>query len=146
MIIRKESNLSDITKAGKLSSYWPATRHVQRANIRINGIRRYGEDLDSRGMFMELRRLHPEAAISELFQDEWEDWNGANQIIVFNVQMDYTKELLSGVKTASQTSPLIVDIEWSNNFNPNNENLRVDILVRFVKWLAISREQIEVIE
>jgi hypothetical protein len=146
LIIRNNDELQDITKAGKLSSYWPLTRVISRANIRINGIKRYGEDLDNRGMLMELQRLNPQTKMSELFQDEWRDWSQANQIAVWSCQMDYSKDLLSAIKTASQTSPLIIDIQWSNNFNPLSKNLNFELIVQYVKWFSVTREQIQVID
>lgn len=145
LIIRKTDEIQSLVTAGKLSSYWPVTRQILRANIRINGIRRYGEDLDSRGMFVELQRLYPKTKLSELFGDEWRDWCSANQMVVFNCQMDYSKELLSAIKTASQTSPLIIDIEWLGNF-ADGVNLNIELLVKYVKWFSVTREQIELID
>jgi hypothetical protein len=146
VILRQDSLLKDITASGKLSAYWPGQRFLLKANIRINGIRRYGEDLDSREMKTEFERLNPETRMSELFQDEWRDWNNSNQIIVFSSKMDYSKELLSGIKTASQTSPLIIDIQWLEDFNPSEVPLVMDIFVKYGRWISISREQIEVVD
>ena len=151
LIMRPENKLRDLTASGKLSAYWSQKRFIQSANIRINGIRRYGEDLDSRGEYLELRRLEPQVAISELFQDEWRDWNSQNQILVFSSKMDYDKTRLSGIKTASQTSPLIVDIQYMDNgvdllAGANITTLILDFFVLYTKWLSVTREQIEVID
>ena len=145
LIIRKQDEMQDLTVAGKLSSYWPVQRVIQAANIRINGIKRYGEDLDSRGMYMELMRLSPSAKTSELLKSEWDDWNAQNQLVVFSSQMDYSQEYLSAIKTASQTSPLIIDIQWAGNIN-SGYNLNFEILVQYAKWLSVTREQIEIID
>lgn len=146
IILREEAILNNITASGKYSAYWPTQRIIQSANIRINGIRRYGEDLDSRGMYLELIRLEPGAKMSELFQDPYRDWGADNQILIFSAKMDYSKDLLSGIKTASQTSPLIVDVQWTNNFNPSLVPLQMDIFVGYTSWLSINRQQIEVID
>lgn len=150
IIIRYENKLKDLTASGKLTAYWPIKRFIQSANIRINGIRRFGEDLDSRGAYTEFRRLEPQIAASELFQDEWRDWNRQHQIIVLSSKMDYDKSRLSGIKTASQTSPLIVDITYldgGEDLNAgSNQTLLIDFFVCYTKWLSITREQIEVID
>lgn len=147
LIIRRTADLQDITFPGKLSSWWPVQREIVRANIRINGIRRYGEDLDSRGMFLEFRRLYPEAKGSDLFMDEFRDWGSNNQMLVFSAQMDYSQMLISGIKTASQTSPLIVEIQWTDKLDVEvGTQLQVDIVVKHLKWASISREAIEVID
>lgn len=147
MIVRRANDLNDITFPGKLSSWWPVQREILSANIRINGIRRHGEDLDSRGMFQEMRRLYPETRMSDLFMDEFRDWNSSNQMLVFSAQMDYSKDLISGIKTASQTSPLVIEIQWSDKLEiESGEPLQLDIFVKHVKWVSISREAIEVID
>jgi hypothetical protein len=147
LIFRNTADLNDITKSGKISSWLNTRRQILSANVRINGIRRYGEDLDSRGMLMELNRLYPESQFSELFMDEQKDWNGSQQMVVFNTQMDYSRELLSGIKTASQTSPLLVDITFTSPLSSQAaSSIQVDIIVKHVKWLSVTREAIEIID
>ncbi len=146
IITRWEQYLRDYKANGKFSSYTGGVKVIQRANIRINGIRRYGEDLDTREALLELHRLEPKTKLSELFQDEMRDWRNNSQILAFSAQMDYSKELISGIKTASQTSPLLVDITWATDWDPSKQPIRMDIFVQFVKWISITREQIEVIE
>jgi len=147
IVIRRTTDLNDITFPGKLHSWWPVQRELSRANVRINGIRRHGEDLDSRGMFQEMRRLYPSARMSDLFMDEFRDWGSNNQMMIYNAQMDYSDSLLSGVKTASQTSPIVVEFQFAEQLESElAEPLQVDIIVKHVKWCGISREAIEVIE
>lgn len=146
IIVRREDYLRDITKSGKLSYYIPTARIIDKANIRINGIRRYGEDLDSREAFVELQRLVPKSKVSQLFQDAYRDWNACQQVVVFSAQMDYSRELISGIKTASQTSPLIVDIQWVSQWNSENAPVIMDVFVQYVKWVSVTREQLEVID
>jgi len=150
ILIRPENRTKDLTASGKLSAYWSQKRFIQSVNIRINGIRRYGEDLDSRGVYTELRRLEPVIAGSELFMDEWRDWNRQNQLIVLSSKMDYDKQRLSGIKTASQTSPLIIDLQFFDSGRDLNGGsgvtLVIDFFVLYARWLSVTREQIEVID
>jgi hypothetical protein len=149
ILIRPQNSMKSMTASGKLSAYWSKSREIQSLNIRINGIRRYGEDLDSRGCYTEFRRLEPMIAGSELFMDEKRDWNKQNQILVLSSKMDYDKQRLSGIKTASQTSPLIVDLKFSpDNRDLNSEGLvlQMDFFVLYTRWLSVTREQIEVID
>lgn len=145
----------------------PYTRkRINRANIRINGIRRYPEDLDQEGMYLELRRLFPETATSELFATQ-RLYEGENSLLVFSVQTDYSQVLLSGTKTASQTAPLMLDfsdVSWYEEKGYGYEggpgvatltqraqtgpgrDLRVDVFVCYTKFLSITKEKIELIE
>jgi len=136
---------------------------VNRANIRINGIRRYPEDLDSANLYLELRRLYPEAATSGKFS-ELRKFQAENQILCFSVQTDYSQSLLSGTKTASQTAPLLIDLDdikfqRETGYYEGDVNLsqltdisgvnyahRVDAFVCYTKFLSITKEKIELIE